>query len=85
MIELEGELNVATAAQLKEVLDDTRGDVVLDLSQLHFVDPTGIGVLIARLRAARERGERFVLRKPAPQLRRLLAVSGLANVFEIES
>ena len=60
------------------------GDVVIDLSGVDFVDVTALKVLaVATRRAARE-GHHLTLRGCAPSVRRLLHLSHLIRVVEVE-
>jgi anti-sigma B factor antagonist len=43
---LRGELDLGTAAQLEQALAHARGDIVLDLRGLTFMDSTGVRVLL---------------------------------------
>jgi anti-sigma B factor antagonist len=58
---------------------------VLDLSQLGFVDSTGLSEFVAALKHCRERDGDVVLRSPTPTATRVLNISGLDQVFTIVS
>jgi len=78
---LTGELDPHTAPTLADELDGVRAEgattVVLVLSQLSFVDSSGLRVLIAADRSLSEEGGRLVLRSPSETVRRLLEITGL--------
>lgn len=57
--------------------------VVIDLTQVTFVDSTGLGGLIAARKTARERGGSLSLVSPPPLVRRLLGSTRLHDVFDI--
>jgi anti-sigma B factor antagonist len=80
VVRLRGELDLYNAAEIRAALDDvvarapTR--LVVDLSDVEFVDSTALGVLVeARAKLPNRRG--FLLAAPAAETRRALAVSGL--------
>jgi anti-sigma B factor antagonist len=57
------------------------GTVVADLSQVTFLDSSGLGVLVQAHRTALERANRLVVVASAP-VRKLLALTGLDTVLE---
>jgi anti-anti-sigma factor len=79
VIRLGGELDLYNAdevrAALTQAIDEKPGRVVVDMSEVEFVDSTALGVLIE----ARSKLGADGLRLAAPQLetRRTLQVSGL--------
>ncbi len=88
MLALFGELDVVTAPQLKQVLDEVLGQpyarVMLDLNGLDFVDSAGVSVLIRAKQRADSEGQTVVLRRPTEQLERVFAVVGLADWLAVE-
>jgi anti-anti-sigma factor len=82
-ISLAGELDPHTAPLLQReidrVLDEGGSDLVLDLSQLGFVDSSGLRVLIAAQHQLGEHGGTLVLRAPSETVRRLLEITGLVD------
>ena len=57
--------------------------MTVDLSELAFVDSTGLSVLITGLKRLREAGGDMALRSPQPGTRRVLEITGLTEVFSI--
>lgn len=87
VIELVGDLDFHTARRLRERLLDLHGegvnDVVLDMSDLEFIDSSGLSVLVAGLKRLRSGGGDLTLRSVSDQTRRVLEVSGLSRVLSI--
>ncbi|MEV4641497.1 STAS domain-containing protein [Actinoplanes sp. NPDC049548] len=86
VVRVRGELDMDTAASLRQVLVDQveRGglrELVVDLAHLIFMDSTGIGALVAGYGAAQQAGVRFVVRNPSEFVYRQLAITGLAELF----
>jgi anti-sigma B factor antagonist len=81
---LAGELDLATqeafAASARERVNG-QGQIVLDLTDLTFVDSTGIRTFIALARDVAPR--RLVLRHPVPAVASVLAIVGLEGMFGI--
>lgn len=86
-VRLLGELDMSTAPQLREellrVIAGGARMVTVDLSELAFVDSTGLSVLITGLKRLRQQGGEMALRSPNPGTRRVLEITGLTEVFPI--
>lgn len=87
VVRVSGEVDVYTAPALRRFLDEqiTGGcrDLVVDLSEVTFLDSTGLGVLVGRLRQMRMQGGRLRLIGPAERVVKVFAITGLDRVFEI--
>ena len=86
VIRLGGELDLYNAHLVRDVLIDACGDsphrVVVDLSEVEFVDSTALGVLIeARTKLDNRRA--FLLAAPGLETRRALEISGLDRHFTV--
>jgi anti-sigma B factor antagonist len=85
---LEGELDLATAPQLREnlgVLAEQNGaDIVIDLTHLNFIDSTGFAVLVMALNRSRASGGSMVVRNPSASVMRIPEITGLASVLPVE-
>jgi anti-sigma B factor antagonist len=86
-VALHGEIDVLTVDQLRIALAEALAlhphDLVVDLSELTFIDSTGLGALIAGFQRARNAGVRFRLAHPTPAVRQILVLSGLLEVVEL--
>jgi anti-anti-sigma factor len=84
------ELGLDTRLEFREVatreLADMQdgGTLVLDLSRTVRVDSAGLSVLMLVQRQAADRGQRVVLRQPSEELRFLLALTLMTDLFEFE-
>jgi anti-sigma B factor antagonist len=86
VVKLGGELDLYNAPQIRDALnqacDGSPARVVVDLSEVEFIDSTALGVLIeARTRMANRRG--FLLAAPGLETRRALEISGLDKHFNV--
>ena len=89
VVRVKGELDAATAPTLQARLADTveraEGRIVIDLTEVPFVDSSGLGALVAVRKRALDGGTPVVLRAPHERVRMLLEVTGLAGkVFAVE-
>jgi anti-sigma B factor antagonist len=84
---VEGELDLYTAPRLHTELtaalsgDNIPSCLVVDMSGVGFCDSTGMNVLLAAQRRAREQGGDVQLAGPRPAVRKILQVTGLDSVF----
>jgi anti-sigma B factor antagonist len=86
VLELTGELDLATAPELEGALHDRLGNgesLVVDLRGLEFMDSSGVRALVAGHTAAKEAGCPFVIvRAPhGSEVDRVIDVSGIADVL----
>ncbi|MFN2607092.1 MAG: STAS domain-containing protein [Acidimicrobiales bacterium] len=89
VVALGGELDLYAAPQLRERLmaltdGDGRGDLVLDLAELAFIDSTGLGVVVEAAKSARARGRDLVLSRPTPSTYKVLEITGLHQALRVE-
>lgn len=67
--------------QLTRLVQAGSANLVLDLSQLVFIDSLGIGAILAALQEARRHHGRVVLVHPSPALARLFAVTRIDTLI----
>lgn len=60
------------------------GDLTVDASAVISLDVAGLGVLVAAHRRARQRGVRLVICDPQPRVLRILAVTRLHRVLNLD-
>jgi anti-sigma B factor antagonist len=88
VMSLGGEIDLYTAPRLHgELVTILSGDapvqIVVDMSGVDFCDSTGMNVLLAAHRRAREQGGDLELAAPRPAIRKILQVTGLESVFTV--
>lgn len=80
-----GEVDVATAAQLRDVVQQAFADgsraVALDMTGVTFMDSTGLGVVVGRLKTLRRAGGNLTVAVTADRVRRVFEITGLDKVF----
>ena len=69
---------------VSSVLCDGVDAVVLDLSEVEFIDSAGLGALVGAWKRAQAEGVTFTLRAPSPRVERALGVTALSRVFTVE-
>jgi anti-sigma B factor antagonist len=86
VLQLSGQLDVATADldRFAEAVQDGDGMVVVDMSELTFVDSTGLGLLVGFQTLVNTAGRAFALRSPTRRVEQLMALTGLDRVLGVE-
>jgi anti-anti-sigma factor len=85
VIEAYGEIDIASAGELRAMIDSSRGggadQLILDLSGIRFIDSSGLNVLIG---TARHFGSgRFAVIISRPSIRKIFALTGIDSVIPI--
>jgi anti-anti-sigma factor len=83
---LESRVEIRKAAiRLLEGMPEGAGRLVIDLGQTRHVDSAGLGALMLIQRRAAERRQTVVLRNPSEEIRFLLVLTKLYDLFQIEA
>lgn len=87
VIEVGGEIDVYTAPKLRDTITNVVGggvyDLIIDLSDVEFLDSTGLGVLVGGLKKVRANDGSLSLICAQDRLLKIFRITGLAKVFEI--
>ena len=88
VLTVRGEIDIATAPALLEVLrpvlERDAGPVVIDLSEVSFMDSTGVHVLVDTLRQLKPQNRRLAIAcREGGQVHRVLALVGLLNALTV--
>lgn len=82
VVSVEGEVDVSNADELRSALDrqleSNVSELSVDLSQVPYIDSTGIGVLVGTAHRAGERGVRFEVVRPQRNVARVLGLLGVS-------
>ena len=80
-----GELDAYTVTSFREALGElaTHPRVVIDLSEVPFMDSAGLGALIGGIRRAREHGGDVAVACSRPTLTRLLHTTGFDRIVPV--
>ena len=87
-VRLSGDLDIVTSDDVKRelvgLIDAGHTALALDLSDVGFVDSSGLGVLVAVHRHAEAQGGGFVVRSAPPQVRRLFEITRLGDLLTVD-
>lgn len=78
-----GESAAFLADTLKRALEKDDGHVLLDLSQINYIDSTGIGELVGYLTHFQGQNRKLILINPSARITKLLEVAQIISLFPI--
>lgn len=85
LVLVDGELDLAAAAAVGHELETLReagwSQLVLDLSEVGFMDLAGVRLLLGAFERADAAGDLFLIAAASPQVRRILELTGNAHVL----
>ena len=87
-IRLSGELDQGVAEAARKNLDaffvnKTYRNVVFDMSELSFMDSTGIGLILSRYKKLKNQNVPVYITAPNPQIDKIIRVSGLYTIMPL--
>jgi anti-sigma B factor antagonist len=86
---LAGDLDIVTSEDVKgelaQLVDEGHSTLVLDLSDVGFVDSSGLGALVALHRHAESHGGKFTVRAVPPQVQRLFEITRLDDLISVQA
>jgi anti-sigma B factor antagonist len=88
IFDVSGDIDLANSpavrkALLKEIRDNRTPRVVMNLSNVRYIDSSGVASLVEGLKAARDVGSRFILFGLSTSAREVLQLSRLLKIFEV--
>lgn len=88
VIGLAGEIDIYSAPDFKEklyqIIGDGQKEVILECSELSYIDSMGLGILMGALKRIKIQNHNITIRNPKSTIRKLLKITGLDKVFIIE-
>jgi anti-sigma B factor antagonist len=87
VLQVTGEVDLYSAPMLRERIRElaAKGAVhlIADLSQVDFLDSTGLGVLVGGLKRVREDGGSLAVAVSTPRILRVFQITGLTRAFAV--
>ena len=65
-------------------MEGGKGNVVIDLAGVRFMDSAGLNILIRCFKPLDAQGRRLVLRRPQDAVRRTLELGGITTLVDLE-
>ena len=88
VIHVRGEIDIATAGRLRDVIEPHMGPkqkIILDLSEVEFMDSSALHVLVQARGRLTEDGGSLILRNPSSAAHRLLTVAGANDLLQTDA
>jgi anti-sigma B factor antagonist len=84
-VKLAGEVDIFNSDRFKDavisLISDKPADVTVDCGGLNYIDSTALGALVALHKAALQAGRSITLVNLSANIRRLLKITNLENIF----
>jgi anti-sigma B factor antagonist len=88
VLAVHGDVDLHVADEFEQALRSAVGDapstVIVDLSKATFLDSMALGVLLGATKRLRDRGGRLRVVAPHSEVRRILEITHLDRVFELD-
>lgn len=89
VIELDGEVDAFTCARFRDtlvtVIDEGSPNLIVNMSDVEYIDSSGLGTLVGGLKRASEHQGKIGLICNSDQIRKVFEITGLERVFPIFS
>lgn len=82
-----GRIDSSNAKQFEEALlgrlTTTEGGVLVDLSELQYISSAGLRVVLLAAKQQQQKGRKFALCSPSPEILEVFEVSGFNKIIDI--
>lgn len=89
IIRISGEIDVYNSFEVKTAVEDLlragKKQIAIDLSQVPYIDSSGLGALITAQSRIDRDGGRFFLIRPSEQIRNVFTLTKMGGFFRIVS
>lgn len=87
-VNLYGEVDIYNADSLKSelhsLIDEKNADIILNCTNLKYIDSTGLGVLVSALKKVKEAERSIRITNLKPYIAKIFTLTGLDQIFVIE-
>jgi len=87
LISLKGEVDIYSIGKFRESIEDKirtqAPEIILDCTELSYMDSTGMGVLIELRNKAKDMGQKIIMMNPRPNIKKLLNITGVDKIIDI--
>nr|WP_320026673.1 STAS domain-containing protein [uncultured Acetobacterium sp.] len=87
MVCIKGEIDIYSIEKFRETIENQIKtqvpEIILDCSELSYMDSTGMGVLIELRNKTKEMGQKIVMMNPRPNIKKLLTLTGVDKIIEV--
>lgn len=86
-VALRGELDLSGVDRARQAIEQAESGnaqlLVLDMSELEFIDSTGLEVMLRAARRAHDDGRRLIVARPSRYVRRLLEMTAIDRSLDV--
>lgn len=84
-----GEIDHHSAIRVRTHIDEALflhipKTLIMDIGGVDFMDSSGLGLIMGRYTKAKELGTALIVRNPSPRAAKMLTISGLEKIIQIE-
>lgn len=83
-----GEIDLSTAEQfkseLKKATDEKITDILIDMSNLDYIDSSGLGIMIGTLKRLKLQNKDIYLKNVKDNVKKVFIITGLDKIFKME-
>lgn len=88
IVDVKGDIDLYNSPEVRKVIleelkDKRTSRLVVNLSQVRYIDSSGVASLVEGLKISKSLGSRFMLYGLSPAAREVLELSRLIRVFEV--
>ena len=87
LISLKGEVDIYSIGKFRESIEERiktqASEIILDCTELSYMDSTGMGVLIELRNKAKDMGQKIIMMNPRPNIKKLLNITGVDKIIYI--
>ena len=88
MVRLSGEIDHHSSKGIRDEIDSLMIEnrpktLMLDLSAIDFMDSSGLGLVLGRLRRMNDLGGKMILVNPTPRIEQILKMAGVDKLMPI--
>ncbi len=88
VVRVSGEIDHHSALGIREKIDEGLENhqparLILDLSETEFMDSSGLGLILGRLRKCGDRGCEMIVVNPRPQIVKIFRLAGVEKMLDI--
>lgn len=89
IVAIDGELDLETSPDFRAIVEEKLDNypavqhLILDLKKVHFIDSSGLGVILGRFKRLSGTGGRLSAVNVSDQVKRIFELSGLLKIMNI--
>ena len=88
LVTLDGELNTAASAEVNTILaplmENGRGNVVIECKDLSYIASSGLRILLSILKSVKTNGGKLTLRNVNDNVKKIFSLTGFVKIFDFE-